>query len=314
MQTDRQHLKAIALLGLVMLLWAGNSIVARAVRFDVPPLTLAFVRWSGACLFLLPFAWRPLKRDWPAIREHWKIVLLLGLLGVGAFNAFLYSGLQYTTATNALLLHSGIPVLVVILDRLIFGTRANPIQAAGLVASVIGMLVIVFDGQLAAALRLQFGIGDALVLGGVTVWSFYTIFLRLRPVTAPISFIAVTFAVGVIAMAPFAAWEWSAGRTIHWSPGVGAAFLYVAVLPSIVSYFIYNYAAQTVGPAHAGQAITMMPLFGALLSVLLLGEVLHLYHFVGMGFILAGVVLGLLALRGKEAAGAGQAPKLEDAA
>jgi len=314
MHTDRQHLRAFALLGLVMLLWAGNSIVARAVRMDVPPLTLAFVRWTGASLFLLPFAWRPLRKDWPVIRQHWRIVLLLGLLGVGAFNAFLYSGLQYTTATNALLLHAGIPVLVVILDRLIFGTRANPLQAIGLVASVAGMLTIVFKGDLAAALRLHFGFGDGLVLCGVAVWSFYTVFLRLRPRTAPISFIAATFAVGVITMAPLAAWEWSEGLRIHWSPGVGAAFLYVAVLPSILSYFIYNYAAHTVGPAHAGQAITMMPLFGALLSALLLGETLHTYHFIGMGFIMVGVGMGLLALRGKEPAGAAQAAPLEERA
>ena len=89
MQPERRQLTAFALLGLVMILWAGNSIVGRAVRFDVSPLTLAFVRWFGASLILLPFAWRPVRRDWPAIRAGWKAVVLLGVLGVGAFNALL---------------------------------------------------------------------------------------------------------------------------------------------------------------------------------------------------------------------------------
>src|SRR5690606_4241920 len=119
----------------------------------------------------------------------------------------------------------------------------------------------------------------------VVVWSFYTVLLRLRPSVSPISFIAATFAIGVVAMAPLAGWEWLAGQEVRWNWGVGGAFLYVGILPSLISYFIYNAAAQTVGAARAGQAITMMPLFGAFLSAMLLGEVLHEYHFAGMAFI-----------------------------
>ena len=104
MPLDRRHAQAFALLGLVMILWAGNSIVARAVRHDIAPFTLALLRWTGASLVVAPFAIRPLMRDWPAIRKGWKPLLVLGLLGIGAFNALLYSGLQDTTATNALLL------------------------------------------------------------------------------------------------------------------------------------------------------------------------------------------------------------------
>src|SRR6185312_8132304 len=120
MPDESRNLRAYAGLVLVMVLWAGNSIIGRAVRGEVDPLTLAFVRWTGASLILLPFAWGPLRREWPAIRAAWKPILLLGLLGVGAFNALLYSGLQYTTATNGLLLQAAIPAEVVIFDRLFF--------------------------------------------------------------------------------------------------------------------------------------------------------------------------------------------------
>lgn len=310
MPADRRQTRAFALLGLVMLLWAGNSIVGRAVRFDVGPFTLAFVRWAGASLFLLPFALGPLRRDWPAIKRGWMPILLLGLLGVAAFNALLYSGLKETTATNALLLQAAMPPAIMLLDRLFFGVRAGLWPSVGVLASVLGVAVIVFEGDPGAALRLHFGRGDSLILAAVGVWALYTVLLRLRPPTSAVSFIATTFSIGVVAMAPLALWEGRTGHEIAWSPGLGAAFLYVALLPSLLSYFIYNHATGVVGPARAGQAITLMPLFGAFLSAALLGERLHPFHFAGMALILAGIVFAALTGR-QQPAGAGPARELE---
>jgi len=299
MHTDSRQLRAFAMLALVMVLWAGNTIIGRAVRGDVEPLTLAFVRWAGASLIVLPFALRPLRRDWPAICKAWKPVLLLGLLGVGAFNAFLYSGVRYTTATNALLLQAAIPALVVILDRLFFGVRSPLLQNLGVACSIAGVAVVVFEGDPGQALRLHFGLGDLLILVAVTVWSLYTVLLRLRPAIAPTSFVAVTFFIGALAMAPFFVHDLIDGERIALTPKVLGAFAYVAVLPSIVSYFIFNAATETVGPARAGLAITLMPIFGAFLSAALLGEALHFYHFAGMALILLGIALSLAGRRSK---------------
>ena len=297
MQSERRQLTAFALLGLVMVLWAGNSIIGRAVRFDVPPLTLAFVRWLGASLILLPFAWRPLKRDWPAIRAGWKPVLLLGLLGVGAFNALLYSGLQYTTATNALLLQAGIPAAVVAFDRLFFGERSPWIQNLGVLFAILGVSAVVFEGDFSRALNLHFGAGDLLVLASIVVWALYTVFLRLRPQIDPVSFVAATFLIGAVTMAPLALIEALSGQHIRWTALAIGSFAYVCVLPSIVAYFIFNWAAGVVGPARSGVAITLMPIFGAFLSAALLGEALHGYHFVGMVLIVLGIALSFVALR-----------------
>ena len=297
MQPERRQLTAFALLGLVMILWAGNSIIGRAVRFDVPPLTLAFVRWFGASLILLPFAWRPLRRDWPAIRAAWKSVLLLGLLGVGAFNALLYSGLQYTTATNALLLQAGIPAAVVAFDRLFFGERSPWIQNLGVLFAILGVSAVVFEGDFSRALNLHFGAGDLLVLASIVVWALYTVFLRLRPQIDPVSFVAATFLIGAVTMAPLALIEALSGQHIRWTALAIGSFAYVCVLPSIVAYFIFNWAAGVVGPARSGVAITLMPIFGAFLSAALLGEALHGYHFVGMVLIVLGIALSFVALR-----------------
>lgn len=312
MPADSRQLRAFALLALVMVLWAGNSIIGRAVRFDVEPMTLAFVRWAGASLILLPFALRPLRRDWPAIRKAWGPVLLLGLLGVGAFNALLYSGLRYTTATNGLLLQAAIPAAVVLFDRLFFGVRSPMLQNLGVMGSILGVAVIVFEGDPARALRLHFGFGDVLILAAVIVWSLYTVFLRLRPAISSTSFVAATFLIGALAMAPFFVHDLASGEHVAFTPKVLGAFAYVAVLPSIVSYFIFNAATQTVGPARAGIAITLMPIFGAFLSAGLLGEKLHGYHFAGMALILFGIALSLAARREQAGSGAQEAAPLED--
>ncbi len=312
MPSNRTQIQAFAILGLVMIFWAGNSIVGRAVHEDIPPMTLAFVRWTCASLLVLPFAAKSAWRDRAAMIGQWKIVLALGLLGVAGFNGFLYVGLGFTTATNALLLQASLPALVVLLDRLIFGTRANPFQVLGVGISILGVIAIVFRGDPAAAMQLHFGIGDVLVLCAISVWALYTVLLRLKPASAPESFVLVTFVIGALAMAPFALAEWHAGRVVHWSMPVVAAFAYVSIFPSIISYFIYNWATAKVGASRAGQAITLMPLFGALLSALLLGEVLHPYHLVGMAMILAGIAVSAVALLRKGSAGAASSPPLED--
>src|SRR5690606_15829825 len=140
-------------------------------------------------------------------------------------------GLRYTTATNALLLQAATPAVMVFLDRILFGVRSRTWQTIGVAASMLGVVVIVFEGDAHAALRLQFGRGDALILVSMLVWSLYTVFLRLRPAIAPTSFIAVTFFIGVVMMAPLAAAEWHAGQRIDWRPPIVAAVFYVALLP-----------------------------------------------------------------------------------
>lgn len=294
MLQSRSDIRAFLLLGFVMLFWAGNSIIGRAIRADIGPFTLALLRWGIACAIVMPFAWRGLRADWPALRRAWGIVLLLGTIGVGGFNTLLYAGLHHTTASNALLLQAGIPALVLLFDRLLFGTRASRAQVTGVILSTLGVLVIVFKGDPGAALRLQMGIGDLLVLAAVTAWAVYTVMLRLRPMVAPASFVTVTFAIGAAVLVPLAVWEIMAGMLPRWSPALGGAIAYVVIFPSIAAYFLFNAAVARIGPGRAGQAITLMPLFGALLSTLLLGERLHGYHALGMTVIVTGILVTFL--------------------
>lgn len=286
-----------ASLALVMLLWSGNSIIGRAVADDIPPFTLAHLRWAGASLLLLPFAWPHVREDRMLLGQHWRILLLLGLLGVGAFNALLYLALHYTTASNTLLMQAAIPPAVLLFDRLVFGQRAPALQLMGVLLSILGVVAIVTRGQPSQILHLGVNFGELLMLIAVLCWAAYTSLLRLRPPCHPLSFLAVTFLVGVVVMVPMAAWEWIDGERIVWSLPVMGAILYVAVLPSLVAYVLYNAAVRDLGPATAGQGILLMPLFGALLAAALLGEQLHGFHAVGMTLILGGILLSAWSLR-----------------
>lgn len=288
---------SFAALALVMLLWVGNSIVGRAVRDDVPPFTLAFVRWMGALIVVLPFAWRHLQTDGAALLRHWRIVLTLGLVGVAAFNGLLYSGLRHTTATNALLLQAGIPALVLLFDRTIFGLRATRWQVLGVTVSTLGVLAIITRGLPEALLGLHFGGGELLILAAVLAWSLYTSLLKLRPGIHPLSFLTATFVIAAVAMAPLAVHEWQQGERIVWGPLAFESMAYVALLPSAVAYGLYNAAVADLGAGRAGQAITLMPLLGALLAAALLDEPLLQFHFLGMVLILAGIVVASLRLR-----------------
>jgi drug/metabolite transporter (DMT)-like permease len=279
------------MLVVVMLLWAGNSIVGRAIHGQVPPLTLAWFRWTGALLVMLPFVWRDLIANLPAVRAAWKRILILGLLGVASFNAFLYTALEHMPATNSLLLQAAIPALVLLFDRLFFGLRATPRAILAVLVSTLGVLLVVLHGDLLALFDLRLGYGEILMLIAVTAWALYTSLLRERPDVSQLSFLAVTFAIGVVAMTPLAIGEALVGRHILWSPGTIAAILYVALFPSLIAYLLFNMAVATLGAARTGQASTLLPLFGALLAAGFLGEKLHGYHAAGMVLILIGILL-----------------------
>lgn len=276
-----------------MVFWCGNSIVGRAIRHDIPPFTLAFVRWTLGVFILAPLAWRSLHTDWPTIRRNWHQILLLGIVGIASFNALLYSGLRETTATNALLIQAGIPTLVLVFDRLLFGSRAPVARVTGVAISALGVLTIVFRADYRVLLTLSFGRGDAFIVASVVAWALYTALLRLRPPIAQLSFLALTFVVGAVCMVPLASHEWRT-MDVNLTRQSVAAIGYVAIFPSVIAYFLFNRAVAEIGPAAAGQTISLQPLIGAGLAALLLGESLHGYHLVGMALILVGIAVPIV--------------------
>jgi drug/metabolite transporter (DMT)-like permease len=281
----------VLLLVLAILFWSGNFILGRAVRFDVPPVALAFWRWALASALLAPLAWRRARADLPVLIENWRVTTLLALLGVASFNTLVYLALRSTTSVNAFLMQSLMPVLIVALSFLFFRERILPRQVAGLALSLAGAAFIITGGRP----RLLFGLGaqqgDMLLLLAVLSYAAYSALLRNRPPVHALSFLLTTFGLGTLMLAPFYLLEHLLGRPLVATPAAIASIVYVAVFPSILSFLFFNRGVELLGANRAGLSIHLMPLFGSLLAVLLLGENFLWYHALGLVLILGGIAL-----------------------
>lgn len=280
------------LLTLTTLFWSGNMVVGRAVRGDVPPFALAFWRWVIALVLTLPLALPHLRTQWPNLKSHWRSVVLLGLLGVGGYNTLAYIALQYTGATNAVLLNSFIPIATIALSWAFLKKHLRGAEWLGVLISLIGVTAIVSRGDLATLAGLTLNIGDLWMLLAVLVWALYTIGLQWRPTGVhPMLMLAAFITVGLLALAPAYIWEVASGRTVHATPGALAGIVYTGTLPSFVGYIFYNRAVGDVGASKASLFIHLMPVFGTLLSALFLGEQPRYYHLVGIALIFSGIYL-----------------------
>lgn len=279
------------LLTLANLFWAGNWIVGRGMRAEVPPIALSFWRWIIALACLLPLAWPYLKRDRAVLLAGWRWIALLGLLGTCLYNALTYLGLQQTEAVNGLLLNSFIPIVIVALAWIFQGKRLSPLEAAGIAASFLGVLAIVARGQPQNLLALTLNIGDIWILISVVAWAVYTLLLPKRPAAHPLAFLFAIALVGVLATLPFYLLEIAAGRHIHASPGSWLAIAYAGVFPAFLGFIFWNKGVEQVGASRAGLFIHLMPAFGIILAGLFLGEELLGFHFAGIALIFGGIYL-----------------------
>ncbi|MEI9965682.1 MAG: DMT family transporter [Caulobacteraceae bacterium] len=243
---------AYLLLSLTVLFWAGNSIAGRAANGVVPPMALSFWRWFIALLIVLPLARPHLRRDWPELKRRWKIVLALGLTGVSWFGAIMYWGLQYTTALNSVLVQAAIPPMIFLAAFVFLRERASGRQLGGVALSLLGVLVIITQGQPWRLAHVGLNIGDVAILLGVCLYAIYSVLLRRRPDVHPLSLLACTFAVAAAALLPFYVGEMLSGRFMRVEPAAFVDIGYVAILPSVVGYLFFNRGVELVGPGPRG--------------------------------------------------------------
>ena len=286
------RLEAFALLAVANLLWAGNWVAGRALRDDIDPATLNFLRWLIATLVLAPFALGGLRGKGALIRRHWRILLLLAVTGVAVFHALVYLGLRTTTAVNAVLLNSSMPMFMLACSWLIEREHASVRQVAGMLISLAGILVILARGDPSTLQQLELHIGDFWILLAMPFWGVYSVLLKRRPPElGGLAFLFVISLAGVLMMAPLAV-----GLALQappkW-PGQAAALgvLYMALGPSLLAFICWNRGVATVGANAAGFTVHLLPAFGTVLAILFLGEAFAAFHAVGIAIILAGVLL-----------------------
>jgi drug/metabolite transporter (DMT)-like permease len=278
------------LLTLTTLFWAGNFVMGRAVKNSIPPISLAFWRWALALAILIPFSIPHVRAQWSLLRKNSWVLAVYGILGVTFFNTFVYMGLHSTTATNALLLNSVIPILIVLLSRLLADTAISPRQALGIIISLTGVLTIICRANFTVILDLQINRGDIWILLAAISWALYTFLLRKRPADLhPLSFLTSIIAIGLVPLSALYAWEFSQGGRFSLTSANCASILYAALFPSLLAFIFWNQAVREVGPNKAGFFLYLMPVFGAVLSAVLLGESIRAFHLAGMVLIFSGI-------------------------
>jgi drug/metabolite transporter (DMT)-like permease len=282
---DRPYL----LLSLTSLFWAINIVLGRYAAADIPPLAFAFLRWLGASLIILPFAWRGLRKDWPEIRRHLPLMAALSATGIGGYNALAYWGLNYTEALNALLVQSTGPLLIALWGFALWGDRLTLRQFGGIMTSLAGVLVILMRGDVAHLAALKFNPGDVLTFLALILYGLYAALLRKRPKIEQLSFLATTIVGGALLLVPFAAAEFISGARVVMKPQSIAVLCYVALFPSLIAYMFFVRGVELIGPNRASPFFHLMPVFGSVIAILFLGEQPRLFHLVGFVLVLSGV-------------------------
>ena len=289
------HHLAYFLLTLTALFWAGNWVVGRGIRGDVPPIALSFWRWVVVFVFLVPLAWPYLHSQRALLFKNWRILTLLGLFGGACHNALTYIGLTMTTATNGILLASSTPIMIVTLSWLFFSKRLRAIEWLGVLVSCTGVLVIISHGEWARLIELRPNAGDLWVLAALVFWALYTVLLVKRPVGLhPYASLIFMGVVGMLSLLPFYLWEIATGHYIHFGIAALTAIGYAGIFPALLGLIFWNKAVADIGANKAGLFMHLMPVFGIVLSIIFLGEQPALFHLAGIALILSGITLNTL--------------------
>lgn len=277
---------------LPVLFWAGNAVIGRAVVGEVPPFTLSFWRWVTASLILLPIGLPRLLAQRERLRGRWPVLLALAMSSVAAYNTLLYLALQTTTAINATLVGCSMPIVIITLSWLWLGESIHLRQGFGVVLSLLGVVLVIARGDPAALLALHFQTGDGWMMVGVLSWSIYSVLLRRYPTSIePFALLTLLVLLGTPMILPFYLWELAQGQIWHPSSHSLAVIAYVAIFPSILAYYFWNIGVAKLGANMAGLYANLLPIFTAILAVLLLGESFRWFHAVGLILISLGIWL-----------------------
>lgn len=291
--TDKlAHARDLAIVASMPLLFASNLVIGRAAIDSVEPWMLAFLRWGGAFLLLVPI-WASTARHRRAISHAAPRVVLLGFLGLWICGGLVYLALRYTTATNATLIYATAPIMIVALERILRTRAVTSLQWLGMVVAFAGVAVVVLRGEWAALAALSFNVGDVIMLGCALAWAFYSVLLkdaRLETLPTGVLFTGVV-AAGTVLLAPAALLEALVVGVGPFTAEAWVSVLALAVIPSVLAFSSYQHGVKRLGASVTGLFMYLLPAYGVALAVVFLGERLHVYHLVGMALIIAGVVL-----------------------
>ena len=291
----KQNTSGYLLALLAVVIWSGNFVVARAVADMIPPWQCNFWRWFTAFVTILPFAWRHLREDWPALRRHWRFVVVMSLLGVTLMNTFFYKAGQSTESLNMALIAPTAPIIILIFSRLLYGEAITPRRLLGMLVVATGIVILVSRGDRERLAALRFAPGDLWSLGGAASFGLYSLFMRHRGTDLSVfGFSAATFGLGALFCVPPVLAEMCWLPPVQWEPAVIIGVLYAGVGCSFCSFCLWTAAISRIGPVRAGIVYYSMPVFAATGAHIVLGEAVNTAQVVGGMLIIGGILIATL--------------------
>ena len=288
-----QSTKAYIMLVCATLFWAGNFMVGKlAFVENIPPMTLVFLRWSLVWIILLPFTYKEILKNKDIIFKNLPLLFFLALTSVGLFNSFTYLALAYTQVINASLFNTAIPAMIIFLCFLLKIERTNKFQIFGLIISVLGILSIITKLDFNILLSLNFNKGDLIMIGGVITWGLYSSFLKKKKFTLPLlTLVHVLCTFGLIFILPQFLYELSHGLTVKLNTNLVLTLIYLALFPSIGSYYCWAGAVAIIGANRAGIFLSLIPFFSTIMAITFFNENFHFFHLIGSVLIILGLFL-----------------------
>jgi len=288
-----QNIKAYIMLICASLFWAGNFIVGKfAFLTQIPPLSLVFYRWSLVWIILLPFTFKEIIKHKEVIIKNLPLIFFLGLTSVGLFNSFTYLALIHTQVINASLFNAAIPAIIILLCFLFKVEDTNKFQIIGLIFTVFGMVVIITKLNLDILLSLSFNKGDLIMIGGAITWGVYSTLLKKKKFTLPLlTLVHVICTLGLVCVFPQFLYEYSNGQVINFDINLVYTLIFLALFPSIGSYYCWAGAVSIIGANRAGISLSLIPLFSTIMAIGIYNEKFQFFHLIGAILIILGLFL-----------------------
>ena len=288
-----KNTKAYLMLVCATLFWAGNFNVGKIAFIEnIPPFSLAFFRWLLVWIILLPFTFKEILKIKKEIFKNLPLLFLLGFTSVAMFSSFTYNALNYTQIINASLFNTAIPAMIILVCFLLKIEKTNIFQLSGLLISILGILVIITRLDINILLSLDFNRGDLFMLGGVMAWGIYSAFLKKRTFEVTLlALIQIFCSLGLLILFPAFLYELTQGKTLVVNENLFYILLYVAIFPSIGSYYCWAGAVSIIGANRAGIFLSLIPLFSSIFAIIFFNEKFLFFHFIGSILIIIGLFL-----------------------
>lgn len=282
---------AFVLLTLATLFFGGNTIASKLTVGEVSPMVVVLMRWIIVSLLMCVTLRNKLAAEWPVIRLHLPRLAMMAIFGFIGFNSLFYISAHYTNAINMGIIQGSIPVLVLLGTLVFFHQRIAGLQVLGILVTVAGVILVASHGDLMSLAALEFNPGDGIMVIACVCYAGYTLALRDRPPLSGLVFFTMLSIFAVIGTLPLITYEIVAG-TVQWPTFKGwLVIFYIALFPSCLSQIFFIRGVELIGPARAGVFINLVPVFGAILAVLILGESFQLFHAVALVLVLGGIWL-----------------------